>query len=546
MLTFEAPHDNFIFLLLEVQGQIDATQQFLLRPTRALRQQISLCCDRTANMQAVVETKCYSKLHSTHALSQGQVSRLRAIQKMATHLHLISKFCVNITKQMHYLTIHSKLDPEEYTPFFADIQEALNLIQPTLDEGSLSRALTICRFEHTIDEKYERVFSKLIDEIDSGKKASGHVTAIFIYRYLERIGDSLLRIGEALICITVGNTLKVSQFDSLQETLTQSGFTGSMHDVDYKAILGSRSGCCIGVVETMQPSETSKQGSIYKEGSISKIKLEKENIERWQTLFPTLVPNIYGYHEGSDNAALLVELLHGCTLDEIILQADRSVMNDALTVLKHTVGNIWEVTRQDTQVPTNYIQQLSSRLSPVLKAHPSSVRDSLSVGGVKAFSTTELIQQCSSLEKSLTAPFSVLIHGDFNMNNIVYNSQLQTVRFIDLYRSRNFDYVQDASVFLVSLFRLPIFEPQLRDRLNHATEQFYTFTRQFALDQNDTTFETRLALALARSFYTSTRFELNQTFAKRMFMSAYYLMEKLLSHNNNWETFRLPEEILFY
>ncbi|MFA9393741.1 MAG: PhoU domain-containing protein [Halodesulfovibrio sp.] len=546
MLTFEAPHDNFIFLLLEVQGQIDATQQFLLRPTHVLRQQISLCCDRTANMQAVIETKCYSKLHSTHALSQGQVSRLRAIQKMATHLHLISKFCVNITKQMHYLTIHSRLDPEEFTPFFTDIQSALKFIQPTLDEGSLSRALMICRFEHTIDEKYERVFSKLIGQIDSGKNASGHVTAIFIYRYLERIGDSLLRIGEALICITVGNTLKVSQFDSLQETLAQSGFTGSMHDVDYKAILGSRSGCCIGVVETMQPSETSKQGSIYKEGSISKIKLEKENIERWQTLFPALVPNIYGYHEGPDNAALLVELLHGCTLDEIILQADRSVMNDALTVLKHTVGNIWEVTRQDTKVPTNYIQQLSSRLSPVLKVHPSSVRDSLSVGGVKAFSTAELIQQCSSLEKSLTAPFSVLIHGDFNMNNIVYNSQLQTVRFIDLYRSRNFDYVQDTSVFLVSLFRLPIFEPQLRDRLNHATEQFYAFTRQFALDQNDATFETRLALALARSFYTSTRFELNQTFAKRMYMSAYYLMEKLLSHNNNWETFSLPEEILFY
>lgn len=546
MLTFEAPHDNFIFLLLEVQGQIDATQQFLLRPTRALRQQISLCCDRTANMQTVVETKCYSKLHSTNALSQGQVSRLRAIQKMATHLHLISKFCVNITKQMHYLTIHSKLDPDEYTPFFTDIQEALKLIQPTLDEGSLSRALTICRFEHTLDEKYERVFSKLIEKIDSGKNASGHVTAIFIYRYLERIGDSLLRIGEALICITVGNTLKVSQFDSLQETLAQSGFTGSMHDVDYKAILGSRSGCCIGVVETMQPSETSRQGSIYKEGSISKIKLEKENIERWQTLFPTLVPNIYGYHEGADNAALLVELLHGCTLDEIILQADRCVMDDALRVLKHTVKNIWEVTRQDTEVPTNYIQQLSSRLSPVLKAHPSSVRNSLSVGGVRAFSTTELIQQCSSLEKSLTAPFSVLIHGDFNMNNIVYNSQLQTVRFIDLYRSRNFDYVQDASVFLVSLFRLPIFEPQLRNRLNHATKQFYDFTRQFALDQKDATFETRLALALARSFYTSTRFELNQTFAKRMYMSAYYLMEKLLNHNSDWEGFSLPEEILFY
>lgn len=546
MLMFEALHEHFTFLLLEVQGQIDATLQFLLRPTKSLRQEIALRCDRTANIQTVVETKCYSELHSTHKLTQAEVNKLRALQKMATHLHLIAEFCVNITGQMRYLTRYSKLNPHEFTPFFTDIQEALKLIRPTIDTGDLSTALQICQYEHTLDEKYEQVFSKLITEIDSGKQASGHVTAIFIYRYLERIGDSLLRIGEALICITIGNTLKISQFDALQETLTQSGFTGSMNEVDYRAILGSRSGCCVGVVETADQAEHAPHGSIYKEGSINKIKKEKENLERWQNLFPALVPHIYGYHEGTDNAALLIELLHGCTLDEIILQADQYVTDRALTALTTTVQSVWETTKNVHPVPTNYIQQLASRLSPVLKVHPASARDSLSIGGIKAFSTRELLAQCSLLEKDLTAPFSVLIHGDFNMNNIVYNNQQQTVRYIDLYRSRDFDYVQDASVFLISLFRLPIFEPELRDKLNRTTETFYSFVQEFSKTHADSTFETRLTFALARSFYTSTRFELNQSFAKRMYLRAHYLMEKLLSHTGKWSAFKLPEDILYY
>ncbi len=69
----------------------------------------------------------------------------------------------------------------------------------------------------------------------------------------------------------------------------------------------------------------------------------------------------------------------------------------------------------------------------------------------------------------------------------------------------------------------------------------------FAEENEDATFEARLTLALARSFYTSCRFELNYNFAREMYMRAVFLLEKITAHKGQpWEEFRLPEDILFY
>ena len=102
-------------------------------------------------------------------------------------------------------------------------------------------------------------------------------------------------------------------------------------------------------------------------------------------------------------------------------------------------------------------------------------------------------------------------------------------------------------MFLVSNFRLPVFEDSLRERLNEVVAQFLDLVIRFAREHEDTTFQVRMALALSRSFYTSTRFEHNDDFAKDMSLRSHYLMEKIVNHSSlNWETFSFPEDILFY
>lgn len=383
-----------------------------------------------------------------------------------------------------------------------------------------------------------------------GRDAQSLITVLFIFRYFERVGDSLLNIGEAMIFAILGERIKIEQFDALQQTLSKSGFSDSFSEIDFQAIWGTRSGCRIGKVAPRNDDESlslDKQGSIYKEGSADKIRGELDNIKRWRSLFPSLVAEVYGSHEDGDKGSMLIEFLNGCTLDEVVLWGEEEFVRNALFVFESTVVDIWNLTMDKQPCKTDYIQQIQSRLESVLQTHPEFWRTTTALGTSQACSTEELLCNCVKIEEQIPAPFSVLTHGDFNTNNIVYNHDAQCMHYIDLFRSRDYDYVQDVSVFIVSNFRMPIFEETLRSRINSVIKQFYRFAQGFAEEHEDHTFEARMALALARSFYTSTRFELNHKFAKEMFKRATFLLEKLCHYDGgDWKAFSLPEDVLYY
>jgi hypothetical protein len=245
-----------------------------------------------------------------------------------------------------------------------------------------------------------------------------------------------------------------------------------------------------------------------------------------------------------------VEFLCGCGFDDLIILQDEATVANAFFVLEKTVQHIWEKTLVPGPTAVNFIHQLQQRYDEVRQIHPEfALRSHLSIGKAHVPSIQSLIEQCREYEKNLCSPFSVLIHGDFNTNNIIYDHKEQTVRFIDLYRSGQHDYVQDVSVFLVSNFRRPIFDPPLRNRLNRGITEFYSWALQFAQEKEDGAMRARMAFALARSFFTSIRFEMNQVFAGEMFKRAAFLLESISAHGQTgapWEAFAFPPDILYY
>lgn len=549
MITFEGIEENLRFIVVETQKQVAATRDLLENFTPEAYETIFNRDDYIDNLKNTIEHQCYTRINTQRDLSKNEINRIRAIHIIAVNLERIADNCVSIIQQTGYLDEVSFLEPYDYQSIINVILEALEQITPALKRSDLGGALAICKAEYESDRLYEVEFARLIKELRVGEHVQYLITVLFIFRYLERMGDSLLNIGEALLFAIMGERIKIHQFESLQQTLNQSGFEGPMTDIDFQSIMGTRSGCRIGRVERPPSKDTDTREGIFKEGNLHKIRAEKENLENWDRIMPGLAPKVLSYNEHNDKASILVQFISGKTFDEIILTESDTVLKESLEILMRTMYEVWEITRQQGRFETDFVSQIMDRMDQICEVHPEYCGFEKEIGGVHVRSSMEMLENCKAIESEVNSPNTVMVHGDFNCTNLIYDAANQCVHYVDVYRSTQKDFVQDVSVFLISNFRMPVFDEPIRPRLNQTIQTVLSFAEKVAHEWGDTTFQARMAFAIARSLYTSTRLEFNQKFSKEMYLRAHYLMEKIVRHSQSgaaWDTFTLPTSVLFY
>jgi len=535
--------ENFRFMILEVRKQLEETLSCLAEPTLARREKITNRDDYIDSMKGLIEEKSFSCLVG-QPVDRATANLLRCLITMASNLERIADFAVNVVGQLQYLGEARLLDRYDYQPYFDEVLAGLEMIVPAMERRDLSLALGVCQCEFRLDDLFKATMGQILSDLQRGKRAGELVTALFIYRYLERMGDSLLNIGEALIFVLVGERLKIHQYEALQDTLAASGLGAPMTEVEFSSFWGNRSGCKVGAVADKSDSSRAHR-VIFKEGARTKILAEKQSIEHWQKVMPGLPPRLFGFQENNGQASLLLEYLSGCTMQEVLLTAADEVVQNALFMTTETMGAVWRATRCQSPGRANFIGQLLSRLEDVYRVHPRFEGEAVQIGPLEVPSVGMLLRRVQEIDAELCCPFSVLIHGDYNLSNIIYDHKQQRLHYLDLHRSDPGDYVQDVSVFIASCLRLPVFEPALRRRLGAAAREILAFALAFAQQNNDASFEARLALGLIRSLMTSTRFELNEGFAHHLYLTSLYLMEKIIGHRGRpWAEFRLPGQAL--
>jgi len=536
--------ENLRFLIFEVQSQLERTASYINTPSHDLLNRVLSRDNYIDNLKSVIQRKCFSLAAEADESNAGSVDVLNSINTVAANLENIADFCEKIVKQITYIEDNDVLERYDFSLLFSEMITGVSLVHKAVISGDVKIAISICKIEKKIDEIYAEMLNKILLELKSGKRTQSLVTTIFIARYLERMGDSLLNIGESIISAFLGDRIKIEQLHVLEESLVEADLNPTVSDLSLETLGETKSGCRIDLVSSRNNNDAATM-MIFKEGQPAKLQHEKTGVGYWDTLMPGIAPTIYAHRQDGDSAALLFEYLDGDTFEKILLSGTDAEFLKVQSSLKQTLSSVWKKTRREEQKQLDFVGQIRARLENIYAIHPGFSSDGVVIGDLKVPSFSALLDEVECVEKELVSPFSVLIHGDFNMDNIIYDNQGGKIRFIDLHRSSIGDYVQDISVFMISNFRLQVFDAPVRRRINQVISGFYIYSAEAAKEAGDKTFNIRLTLGLARSLITSTRFVLDKEIALDMLLRSRYLMEAVVKVKpGNYSRFRLPEDAI--
>lgn len=536
--------DNLHFLIAEVSSQVGNLHAYIDTSSSPQAQRIVDRSGYAYNLKMRIHNSCLGQIvrHKGH---DTQTQTLRAAESIATDLERIAELCRDCIHQMAYLKKKSCLRPTDYALLLDQVIFGLQMVQPAIQNKDTGLALKLGQIEHHLDQDYRKLLKHNIKLLKKKRHTEDLIAALFVAHSIEQMGDALLNISEAIISANLGQPINIDRYYHLMESIGRLEADKNLNSLTIEPVAETRSGSAISGISNPK-KKNDGYVAIFKDGKKRKLKEEREGVESWHEIYPGLAPKILSYHKRGQSASLLIEHLAGMTFEHILLRESQPLLNKTMGRLCATLESVWRETRSKKKISANYMDQLARRLPDVYEIHPEFRQSDSQVCGREIASFESLLKRTRTYEARLKAPFSVYIHGDFNVDNIIYDPLAKRINFIDLHRSRYMDYVQDVSVFMVSNYRLQVLDAPLRHRIMQTVQSFYRFARKYAKKAGDETFELRLALGLARSFATSTRFILDKSLARAMMLRARYLLERVLETDpKQAANFRLPIKELF-
>jgi phosphate uptake regulator len=512
-----------------VQSQLMSAMTAFFQKDVALAQKVTGKDDQVDNLLGFIEEKCFERI-AGEAAGSPRSRRLRGVFRVALNLEKLGDYAVNVAEQ----AVHLSRLPSRPIPF--DLAGPARVALGALDEvitafrrASAEKAKNACRCEIELDRQYRVALAETFRRLRQDDDPAFLITNLFVAKFLERIGDSILNIGETTLFILTGERLKLHQYLHLEQLVgaVAAPAAGEASTVDLHQIWGGISGARVGRLDVAPGRRL-----IWKEGERDKIEAEVRQLQEWNRVVPGLVPAVEGRVEADGRESFVGRYLDGALLRDVYLTGTWEAKVHATSRLLETLREVWLGTLEKEAPPVDYVRQIRDRLPDLYAMHPrlADLRgDHTRVFGISHRSLDELLDAVAGLEPVLAPPVSVRLHGDFNTNNVVYDAAGDRVHFIDVHRSGSGDYAQDIGVLLVSNLRQPIQNPRIQAELARLNRLVEGFAATFAGLVGDSQFGTRLMLSQARSFITSGRLITDPVFARDIFLRGVRLLERTVA-----------------
>jgi len=456
-----------------------------------------------------IEEKSYKLDFSKMAAEEKRF--IRSAVKVGSNLERIGDAACHIARRVQIMN-HDQSEPVAFE--IGEMESiALAAIRESLD-AYLNRDIKQAEWACLREPQLDAIYRVKIEEIKEKLRLdSGHIGSLLnwysVIKYLEKICDYTLNIGEQAIFLVTGRRLKFAQYQQLDRLAS----TSPSDSFDFHPYYDGISGALVARIDT------GKEALVLKTGSKRKIDAEAAKLKQWEEIFPSLTPRVISTVIQGDREILLREFVAGDLLSELYFsQGNMEEKEKATRRLIDILLKLWGLTFKQEVPASDYATQIQSRLGEVYAMHPY----------LEYYATNEnidnLLEKTRELEASLRPSFSVWLHGDFNVNNVIYHDG--QVKFIDVHRSNFGDYLCDVGVFMVSTIRHAPKQGSILEDMAQVREIAIECIAGFAQENGDRNWQPRLQLSLARSYMTSARVIIDEKQARLLFETGLSLLKK--------------------
>src|SRR4030095_3328139 len=206
--------------------------------------------------------------------------------RVALNLEKLGDYAVNIAEQaVHVSRLKARPIPVAFVGPARVALAALDEVITAFTDASADKAKHACRCEVELDRQYRDALQEAFRRLAQPPPDPAFViTNLFVAKFLERIGDSILNIGETTLFILTGERLKLHQYLHPQH-VAGAVVPAAEGALDFRQIWGGISGARVGRVAV-----GASEPLIWKEGDERKIDEEIREMDAWNRIIQGPVP----------------------------------------------------------------------------------------------------------------------------------------------------------------------------------------------------------------------------------------------------------------
>ena len=209
--------ENLRFLVVEVESQVSNLATFLSSRSPTIGQRIVNRSGYAYNLKMRIHGSCFT--HNGSLKKDSDMLSLRAMESIATDLERIAELCRDCVHSIENISNRRCLRVKSYGPLLEHVIKGVRLVEDAVNHHDTRVALKIGATKRRMSTTVQRLMTKYTEALKQGKNTEDFITAIFVARSVEQMGDALLNIGEALISANLGQPVNIERYHSLKNSV---------------------------------------------------------------------------------------------------------------------------------------------------------------------------------------------------------------------------------------------------------------------------------------------------------------------------------------